>query len=56
MRRVLSTILQLSGSIALVLRGDCDFTTKAKVAQERSSAALVVINTDEGVIFFYDVS
>ncbi|KAL8490296.1 hypothetical protein ACS0TY_025992 [Phlomoides rotata] len=44
-----SSSSKLSGSIALVLRGDCDFTTKAKVAQEKSSAALVVINTDEGL-------
>ncbi|XP_057794251.1 signal peptide peptidase-like 5 isoform X2 [Salvia miltiorrhiza] len=38
---------KLPGSIALVLRGDCDFTTKAEVAQAGGSAALVMINTDD---------
>lgn len=53
----------MPGSIALVQRGDCDYTTKAVVAQDGGSAALVMINTDEGslvsVIFpqiFYDLS
>lgn len=47
----------------MVQRGDCDYTTKAEVAQEGGSAALVMINTDEGslvsIIFpqiFYDLS
>ena len=38
----------MPGSIALVLRGDCDYTTKARVAQEGGSAALVMINTEDG--------
>ncbi|KAB1213403.1 Signal peptide peptidase-like 2 [Morella rubra] len=38
---------QLFGSIALALRGDCDFTTKAEVAQSGGAAALVVINDKE---------
>ncbi|KAK4404102.1 Signal peptide peptidase-like 2 [Sesamum angolense] len=41
---------KLSGSIALAVRGDCDFTTKAKVAEEAGAAALLVINTDEGLV------
>ncbi|PIN17943.1 Mannosyl-oligosaccharide 1,2-alpha-mannosidase [Handroanthus impetiginosus] len=41
---------KLSGSIALALRGECDFTTKAKIAQEGGAAALVVINTQEGLM------
>ncbi|XP_047982143.1 signal peptide peptidase-like 5 isoform X3 [Salvia hispanica] len=40
---------KLPGSIALVLRGDCDYTTKARVAQEGGSAALVMINTEDGL-------
>ncbi|KAK4489124.1 hypothetical protein RD792_004918 [Penstemon davidsonii] len=40
---------KLSGSIALVQRGDCSFTTKAKVAQAGGAAGLVVINNDEGL-------
>lgn len=38
----------MPGSIALVLRGDCEYTTKARVAQEGGSAALVMINTEDG--------
>ncbi|KAL1546836.1 Signal peptide peptidase-like 3 [Salvia divinorum] len=38
---------KLPGSIALVLRGDCDYTTKAGVAQDGGSAALVMINTED---------
>ncbi|EPS62285.1 hypothetical protein M569_12504, partial [Genlisea aurea] len=41
---------KLSGSIALSLRGDCEFKTKALIAQEGGAAALVVINTDEGLL------
>ncbi|XP_042046125.1 signal peptide peptidase-like 2, partial [Salvia splendens] len=40
---------KLTGSIALVLRGDCDYTTKARVGQEGGSAALVMINTEDGL-------
>ncbi|KAG6434702.1 hypothetical protein SASPL_106343 [Salvia splendens] len=40
---------KLPGSIALVLRGDCEYTTKARVAQEGGSAALVMINTEDGL-------
>ncbi|KAJ4723033.1 Signal peptide peptidase-like [Melia azedarach] len=38
---------KLSGSIALSVRGDCAFTTKAEVAQSAGAAALVVINDEE---------
>lgn len=42
-----SSSSKLSGSIFLCLRGDCDFTTKAEVAQSGGAAALVVINDKE---------
>ncbi|KAK4356775.1 hypothetical protein RND71_022385 [Anisodus tanguticus] len=38
---------KLSGSIALVRRGECDFITKATVAQEEGAKGVVLIN-DEG--------
>ncbi|CAK7348938.1 unnamed protein product [Dovyalis caffra] len=38
---------KLSGSVAIAVRGECDFTTKAKVAQSRGAAALLVINDKE---------
>ncbi|KAJ6880314.1 hypothetical protein NC652_033600 [Populus alba x Populus x berolinensis] len=38
---------KLSGSVAMAVRGDCDFTTKAKVAQSGGAAALLVINNKE---------
>ncbi|KAJ6710811.1 SIGNAL PEPTIDE PEPTIDASE-LIKE 5, partial [Salix koriyanagi] len=37
----------LSGSIATVVRGGCDFTTKAEIAQSEGAAALLVINDEE---------
>lgn len=40
--------LQLSGSIALSVRGECTFTAKAEVAQSGGAAALVLINDKEG--------
>lgn len=39
---------KLNQSVALSIRGECDFTTKAKVAQSGGAAALVVINNIEG--------
>lgn len=56
-----SIILQVSGSIALVVRGDCNFTTKAKIAQAGGAAGLIVINDEEGgstlatYIHYFDV-
>ncbi|XVE81085.1 hypothetical protein DITRI_Ditri15bG0034900 [Diplodiscus trichospermus] len=38
---------KLSGAVALSTRGDCDFVTKAKVAQSGDAAALLVINDKE---------
>ncbi|XP_048131929.1 signal peptide peptidase-like 2 [Rhodamnia argentea] len=38
---------ELKGSIALATRGDCDFTTKAEIAQVESAAGLLVINDEE---------
>lgn len=40
--------MQLSNSIALSMRGDCDFTVKAQVAQSGGAAGLLVINNEEG--------
>ncbi|KAM4106126.1 hypothetical protein ACB094_04G044000 [Castanea mollissima] len=42
-----SSSSKLSGSIVLAIRGDCDFTKKAEVAQAGGAAALVVINDNE---------
>lgn len=39
--------VKLSNSIALAIRGDCDFTDKAKVAESAGAAGLMVINDDE---------
>ncbi|XP_022878884.1 signal peptide peptidase-like 2 [Olea europaea var. sylvestris] len=41
---------KLSGSFALARRGDCDFITKAKVAEAGGAAGLVVINDSEGLL------
>lgn len=38
---------KLSGSVALSTRGDCEFQTKAKFAQQGGAAALLVINDKE---------
>ncbi|XP_031255828.1 signal peptide peptidase-like 2 [Pistacia vera] len=43
----LNSSSKLSGSVALSIRGDCSFTTKAEVAQSGGAAALVVINDKE---------
>lgn len=40
--------LQLSGHIALSVRGDCDFATKAQIAESAGAIALLVINDKEG--------
>ncbi|KAL0432973.1 UNVERIFIED_CONTAM: Signal peptide peptidase-like 3 [Sesamum latifolium] len=44
---------KLSGSIALAVRGDCIFTTKAEVAQAGGAAGLVVINDEEVELLLY---
>ncbi|CAI9778235.1 unnamed protein product [Fraxinus pennsylvanica] len=41
---------KLSGSIALAIRGDCDFVTKAKAAQAGGASGLLVINDDEDLV------
>ncbi|PPD84842.1 hypothetical protein GOBAR_DD18223 [Gossypium barbadense] len=38
---------KLTGYVALSIRGDCDFVTKAKVAQSGGASALLVINDNE---------
>ncbi|TYK01648.1 signal peptide peptidase-like 5 isoform X2 [Cucumis melo var. makuwa] len=42
-----SSSSKLSGSIALSIRGECDFTIKAEIAQAGGAAALLVINDKE---------
>ncbi|CAI9782098.1 unnamed protein product [Fraxinus pennsylvanica] len=42
--------IELSGSIALTIRGDCDFITKAKAAQAGGVSGLLVINDDEDLV------
>ncbi|KAG9154455.1 hypothetical protein Leryth_023903 [Lithospermum erythrorhizon] len=39
---------KLSGTIGLVLRGECEFIEKARIAQAGGATAIVVINTEEG--------
>lgn len=41
--------MQISGSIDLVVRGECEFVKKAEIAQAGGAGALIVINTEEGV-------
>lgn len=41
---------KLSGSVVLALRGGCDFTQKAQVAQAGGAAGLLIINEDEDLI------
>ncbi|XP_020598460.1 signal peptide peptidase-like 2 [Phalaenopsis equestris] len=38
---------KISDSIALAMRGDCDFTDKAKIAQSTGATGLMVANDDE---------
>jgi len=40
--------LQIKGYAALVRRGTCDFTTKARVAQKAGAVAVLVINDAQG--------
>ncbi|XP_059653340.1 signal peptide peptidase-like 2 [Cornus florida] len=42
-----SSSSKLSSSVVLSPRGDCDFTTKAEVAQSGGAAGLLVINDEE---------
>ncbi|KAL5697770.1 Signal peptide peptidase-like 2 [Ranunculus cassubicifolius] len=36
---------QISGDVALVKRGHCEFTTKAKLAQDAGASAVLIVNT-----------
>ncbi|KAK6772824.1 hypothetical protein RDI58_028062 [Solanum bulbocastanum] len=45
-----SSSFKLSGSIALALRGQCDFLTKAMVAQAGGAAGIVLINDQEDLV------
>ncbi|XP_031120745.1 signal peptide peptidase-like 5 isoform X1 [Ipomoea triloba] len=40
---------KLSGAMALAIRGECDFVTKAKFAQTGDAGGLVIINDDEAL-------
>lgn len=42
-----SSSSKLSGSVALSIRGECDFTIKAEIAEAGGAAALLVINDKE---------
>lgn len=48
-----SVVVQVSGSIALSVRGDCSFMKKAQVAQAGGATALLVINNEEGCCPYY---
>ncbi|CAH9131505.1 unnamed protein product [Cuscuta epithymum] len=41
---------KLSGAMALAMRGECDFLTKAKVAQGGGAEGIVIINEDEALV------
>ncbi|KAL7177046.1 hypothetical protein ACSBR2_030385 [Camellia fascicularis] len=45
-----SSSSKISGSFALSTRGDCDFMTKAEVAQSGGAAGLLVINDGEDLL------
>ncbi|GMP78256.1 hypothetical protein CsSME_00034261 [Camellia sinensis var. sinensis] len=45
-----SSSSKISGSFALSTRGDCDFMTKAEVAQSAGAAGLLVINDGEDLL------
>lgn len=40
--------LQLSGSVALCARGNCDFTDKAAFAQSGGATGMLVLNDEPG--------
>ncbi|VFQ92308.1 unnamed protein product [Cuscuta campestris] len=41
---------KLSGAMALVIRGECDFLTKAKIAQAGGAGGIVIVNDDEALV------
>lgn len=42
------TLSSLTGKIALILRGDCEFGTKAKYAQAAGAIAVIIVNHSAG--------
>ena len=48
---LMNLYLQLSGSVALCERGNCDFTTKAAFAQSGGATGVLMINSDEGSFY-----
>ena len=42
--------LQVQGYAALVRRGNCDFTTKARVAQKAGAVVVLVVNDKQGYL------
>lgn len=46
-------ILQLSGSVALCVRGVCDFATKASFAESGGATAVLMINDADGILYHF---
>ena len=44
--------LQLQGYAALVRRGKCDFTTKARMAQKAGAVAILIVNYKQGYFIY----
>lgn len=40
----------LTGAVALVTRGTCEFSQKARVAAERGAVALLIANNEDGIV------
>lgn len=51
---LMNLYLQLSESVALCERGNCDFTTKAAFAQSGGANGVLIINSDEGSFLLLD--
>jgi signal peptide peptidase-like protein 2B len=41
--------VQVPNHAALVWRGDCTFTTKARIAQAAGAVSLIIVNDKEGL-------
>lgn len=48
--------LQIQGFTALVKRGNCTFTTKARVAQAAGAVAILVVNDKQGLLHSFFLS
>lgn len=47
---------QIQGFTALVKRGNCTFTTKARVAQAAGAVAILVVNDKQGLLYSFFLS